>query len=201
LTRGLAKPLRGSTTTKEASDSTARPNRLHAHTHSPKRLAPCTPALAHAPLSILTARAALARPLHPEALASVPSGIVLVRVRVLLPRHAYFFAPEIRTYAFFFFVLGAPFGRNPGPCASTCADFPTYIRVRVLIPDHQRKSRIFRISCRPDFGASLIGWFYFYFSKSPGLQEPQRKALRLSQGTRSFANRRLAHKTNLPLGV
>jgi hypothetical protein len=38
------------------------------------------------PLSSLTARATLARPLHPAALASVPSGIVLVRVRVL-PRH------------------------------------------------------------------------------------------------------------------
>ena len=34
------------------------------------------------PLSTLTARATLARPLHPAALASVPSGIVLVRVRV-----------------------------------------------------------------------------------------------------------------------
>jgi hypothetical protein len=34
------------------------------------------------PLSTLTACAALARPLHPAALASVPSGNVLVRVRV-----------------------------------------------------------------------------------------------------------------------
>jgi hypothetical protein len=33
-------------------------------------------------LSTLTARATIARPLHPAELASVPSGIVLVRVRV-----------------------------------------------------------------------------------------------------------------------
>ena len=45
--RCLAQPLRGSTTTKMASDSTTRPNRLHTHTHSPRRLG-CTPALAHA---------------------------------------------------------------------------------------------------------------------------------------------------------
>jgi len=63
-------------------DSTTRPNRLHTHTHihSPKRLAhPRSPI---PPLSALAASAALARPLHLTALASMPSGIVLVRVRV-----------------------------------------------------------------------------------------------------------------------
>jgi hypothetical protein len=55
-------------------------NRANRAGHSPKRLAqPRSPIL---PLSTLTARAALARPLHPAALAFVPSGIVLVRVRV-----------------------------------------------------------------------------------------------------------------------
>ena len=78
--RCLAQPLRGSTTTKRASDPTTRPNRLHTHTYSPKRLAhPRSPML---PLSTLTARATHALPLHPAALASVPYGIVLVSVRV-----------------------------------------------------------------------------------------------------------------------
>jgi hypothetical protein len=64
----------------KASDPTTRPNRLHTHTHSTKCLAhPRSPI---PPLSTLTARETLARPLHPAALASVPSGIVLVRVRV-----------------------------------------------------------------------------------------------------------------------
>jgi hypothetical protein len=76
----LANPLRGSTTTKRASDSSTRPNRLHTHTHSPKRLAfPRSPITL---LSTLTARATHARPLHPTALVSVPSEIVLARVRV-----------------------------------------------------------------------------------------------------------------------
>ena len=71
--RCLAQPLRVGTTTKKASDSTTRPNRLHNHTHSPNRLAhPHSPI---PPLSTLTARTALARPLHPTALASVPSGL------------------------------------------------------------------------------------------------------------------------------
>jgi hypothetical protein len=62
------------------SDSTTRPNWLHTHTHSPKRLAyPRSPI---PPLSTLTARAALEPPFYPAALASVPSGIVIVRVRV-----------------------------------------------------------------------------------------------------------------------
>ena len=57
-----------------------RPNRLHTHTHSPKRLAhPRSPV---SPLSTLTARATHARQLHPAALASVLYGAVLVRVRV-----------------------------------------------------------------------------------------------------------------------
>ena len=43
--------------------------------------APYTTAIAHAP-SHLTERATHAHPLHPAALASVPYGIVLVRVRV-----------------------------------------------------------------------------------------------------------------------
>jgi hypothetical protein len=63
-----------------------RPNRLHTHTHPPKRLAhPRSPI---PPLSTLTARATLARPLHSAALASVPSGVVLVRVRVPTPTRA-----------------------------------------------------------------------------------------------------------------
>jgi hypothetical protein len=78
--RCLAEPLRGSTTTKEASDSTTRLDRLHTHTHSPRLLAhPSSPMPS---LSAQTARAALAPPLHPEALASVSYGIELVRVRV-----------------------------------------------------------------------------------------------------------------------
>ena len=53
---------RGRTTTKKPSGSTARPNRLHTHTHSPKSLAhPRSPI---PPLSTLTARATHARPLH-----------------------------------------------------------------------------------------------------------------------------------------
>ena len=55
------------------------PNRLHTHTHSPKRLAhPRSPMPS---LSALTARATHARPLLPAELASVPYGLVLVRVR------------------------------------------------------------------------------------------------------------------------
>jgi hypothetical protein len=79
--RCLAHPLRGSTTTPTgASDCTTIPNRLHTQALSPKRLAhPRSPI---PPLSTLTARATHARPLHPAALASVLSGIVLVRVRV-----------------------------------------------------------------------------------------------------------------------
>ena len=79
--RCLTQPLRGSTTTKRASDSTTRPNRPHIHTHSPKRLA--HPRSPMPPLSTLTARATHAHPLLPAALASVPYGLVLVRVRVL----------------------------------------------------------------------------------------------------------------------
>ena len=71
---------RGSTTTKKASDSTTHPDRLHTHTYSPKRLA--HPRSPMPPLSTLTACATHALPLHPSALASVPYGIVLVRVRV-----------------------------------------------------------------------------------------------------------------------
>jgi len=57
--RCLAQPLRGSTTTKRASDSTTRPNRLHTHTHLPKRLAhPRSPI---PPPSALTARVAHAQ--------------------------------------------------------------------------------------------------------------------------------------------
>ena len=86
--RCIAQPLRGSTTTKRASGSTYTntntPNRLHTHTHPPKRLAhPRSPI---PPLSTLTSRATHAQdtrtPLHPAALASVPYGVVLVRVRV-----------------------------------------------------------------------------------------------------------------------
>ena len=51
------------------------------NTHTYHNQAPYTTALAHAP-SHLTERATHAHPLHPEALASVPHGIVLVRVRV-----------------------------------------------------------------------------------------------------------------------
>ena len=47
----------------------------------PRYQAPYTTALTHAP-SHLTERATHAHPLHPAALASVPSGKVLVRVRV-----------------------------------------------------------------------------------------------------------------------
>jgi hypothetical protein len=59
--------------------------KLHTHTHSPKRLAHPRPPIP--PLSTLTARATHARPLDPAAMASVPSGIIiLVRVRVRRPR-------------------------------------------------------------------------------------------------------------------
>jgi len=54
----------------------------HTHTHSPKRLA--HPRSPMPPLSTLTARATHARLLLPAALASVPYGVVLVRVRVQL---------------------------------------------------------------------------------------------------------------------
>jgi len=56
-----------------------RPNRLHTRTHSPKR--PAHPRSPMPPLSALTACATHARPLLPAALASVPYGRVLVRVR------------------------------------------------------------------------------------------------------------------------
>ena len=69
-----------STTTKKAPDSATRPNRFHTHTHKPKRLA--HPRSPMPPLSTLTAQATHARPLPPKALASVPYGLVLVRVRV-----------------------------------------------------------------------------------------------------------------------
>ena len=59
--RCLAQPLRGSTTTKKASDSTERPNRLHNHTQSPRRRA--HPRSPMPPLLTLTARATHARPL------------------------------------------------------------------------------------------------------------------------------------------
>ena len=78
--RCLAQPLRGSTTTKKASDSTARLNRLHTHTYSPKRLA--HPRSPMPPLSALTTRAAHVRPHLTAALASVPYGVLLVLVRV-----------------------------------------------------------------------------------------------------------------------
>ena len=78
--RCLAQSLRGSTTTKRASVSTTRPNRLHTHTHSPKRLA--HPRSPMPPPSALTARATHARPLLPAVLVLVPYGFVLVRVRV-----------------------------------------------------------------------------------------------------------------------
>ena len=73
-----AQPLRGSTTTKRAFDSTTCPNRLQTHTHSPMRIAHPRPLMPL--LSSLTARATHARPLHPASLAPVPSGIALVRV-------------------------------------------------------------------------------------------------------------------------
>ena len=73
--RCLAQPLRGSTTTKRASDSTTRPNRLHNHTHSPRGLA--HPRSPMPPLSTLTARATHALPLHPAALASAHMGMGL----------------------------------------------------------------------------------------------------------------------------
>ena len=72
----LAQPLRGSTTTKRAPGSTTRLNRLHTHTHSPKRLA--HPRSPMSSLSTLTARATHARPLLPSALTSVPHGFVLL---------------------------------------------------------------------------------------------------------------------------
>ena len=71
--RCLASPLRGSTTTKGASDSTTRPNRLHTPTYSPRRLA--HPRSPMPPLDTNRTRSARA-PLHPAALASVPYGIV-----------------------------------------------------------------------------------------------------------------------------
>ena len=70
------------TTTKKASDSTKRPNRLHTHSHSPKRLA--HPRSPMPPLSVLTASATHAHPLNPAALASVPCEVALVRVRARL---------------------------------------------------------------------------------------------------------------------
>ena len=61
--------------------SQTRPNRLHTHANSPKRLA-------HPRLSVLHARAAHAHPLHPAALAaSVSCGEVLVRVPVSATCH------------------------------------------------------------------------------------------------------------------
>ena len=51
-----------------------RPNQLHTHTHSPKRLA--HPRSPMPPLSALTARATHALPLHTAALASVTNGVV-----------------------------------------------------------------------------------------------------------------------------
>ena len=51
-------------------------------THTYHNQAPYTTALAHAP-SHLSERATHAHPLHPAALASVPYGVVLVRVRML----------------------------------------------------------------------------------------------------------------------
>ena len=54
----------GGTTTKKASDSTARPNRLHTHTHLPKRLA--HPRSPMPPLSTLTARANARAPTSPR---------------------------------------------------------------------------------------------------------------------------------------
>ena len=84
IMRCFAQPLRGITTTKEASDSKTCPNRLHTHTHPPRRLA--HPRSPMPPLLTLTARATHALPLHPAALASVPHGIVLVRVRVRVLR-------------------------------------------------------------------------------------------------------------------
>ena len=57
-------------------------------TPTPPTQAPFTPALAHASsLASLTARATHALPLHPAALASVPYGIILVRIQV----HSYEF--------------------------------------------------------------------------------------------------------------
>ena len=53
---------------------------LESNTHTYHNQAPYTTALAHAP-SHLTERATHAHPLHPAALAPVPYGIVLVRVR------------------------------------------------------------------------------------------------------------------------
>ena len=62
--RCIAQPLRGNTTTKRASETQTRPNRLHTHTHPPKRLAhPRSPI---APLSTLTSRATHAHPTSPR---------------------------------------------------------------------------------------------------------------------------------------
>ena len=66
--RCIAQPLRGSTTTKKASDSQTqtRPNRLHTHTQPPRRLAhPRSPI---PPLSTLTSRATQAHPTSPRSI-------------------------------------------------------------------------------------------------------------------------------------
>jgi len=71
------------------------------HTHPPKRLA--HPRLPIPPLSTLTSRATHAHPttLHPAALASVPYGIVLVRVRVFpVPKECVSFAADESPYIF-----------------------------------------------------------------------------------------------------
>ena len=74
------KPPRGGATKKKADSTT--PHALSAsNTHAHHNQAHCTTALAHLP-SLLTERATHAHPLHPAALASVPYGIVFVRVRV-----------------------------------------------------------------------------------------------------------------------
>ena len=74
------KPPRGGATKKKADSTT--PHALSAsNTHAHHNQAHCTTALAHLP-SLLTERATHAHPLHPAALAFVPYGIVLVRVRV-----------------------------------------------------------------------------------------------------------------------
>ena len=88
----LAQPLRGSTTTKRASDPTTRHNRLHTHTHSPRRLA--HPRSPMPPLSTLTARAAHTPLLRPAALASVPYAIMLARVRVRAPSRGHQASPQ-----------------------------------------------------------------------------------------------------------
>jgi hypothetical protein len=77
------KPPRGGATKKKADSTT--PHALSAsNTHAHHNQAHCTTALAHLP-SLLTERATHAHPLHPAALAFVPYGIVLVRVRVPFP--------------------------------------------------------------------------------------------------------------------